>query len=255
MVGRVRAIKIRMAVSLFRKALRRGRRYMDVERSPFAARVMHSVYGLPEIELDRLIPGAELPGDVPILDHVCLPPHYGPKDHDDFAPLLKILSYYKPRNVLELGTAHGNLTANVCRFCPDARVYTVNAIAGEQGGVLTTYELGLEAIGQVYRNYGYSDRVVQILSDTMLLDLGSYFDRPLIDVAIVDACHDTRYVISDFCKVCPYVRRGGIVLLHDTHPSMEWHLAGSYIACMKLRRKGYNIRHISGTWWGAWVKA
>jgi hypothetical protein len=35
---------------------------------------------------------------------------------------------------------------------------------------------------------------------------------------------------------------------------MRAHLGGSYIACMKLRRQGFDIRHLTGTWWAVWIK-
>ncbi len=119
---------------------------------------------------------------------------------------------------------------------------------------MTTYELDREEIGRVYRKFGFTDRVTQIFENTLTLDLSSYFAKPCIDLAIIDACHDTSYVLSDFKKIAPFVTLGGIVLLHDTHPSMRGHLSGSYIACMKLRQQGWNVKHIRGTWWGIWIK-
>jgi predicted O-methyltransferase YrrM len=157
--------------------------------------------------------------------------------------------------VLELGTAYGNITANVCNQCPTANVYTVNAPAEEQTGTRVTYKLSKDQIGRVYRQYGFAERVVQVFENTLNLNLSLYFSEPVVDLAIIDACHDTEYVINDFLKVEPFVRSGGIVLCHDTSPSVgPGHLFGSYMACMKLRHRGYNIRHIKDTWWGAWIK-
>jgi hypothetical protein len=87
----------------------------------------------------------------------------------------------------------------------------------------------------------------------MQLDLAPYLAHSSVDLAIVDACHDCEYVINDFLKVVPYIRPGGMVLLHDTHPSLSLHLWGSYRACMVLRQRGFDICHIKDTWWGVWV--
>lgn len=217
-------------------------------------KLMQLVYGLPSIELENLVRG-DIQIDPPILEDTCLPPYWGPQDHDDFTPLMKIVKFFQPQIVLELGTAYGNMAANICRQCPNAKIYTVDTPIGKQTGIITTYQLTEKQIGRVYRRYGFVDRIVQVFENTLYLDLSQYFDEPIIDLAIIDACHDTEYVINDFLKVNPCVRKGGIVLLHDTHPSMENHLIGSYIACMLLRRTGYDIRHIKDTWWGIWIKS
>jgi predicted O-methyltransferase YrrM len=180
-----------------------------------------------------------------------MPPYAG-SSLDDFYSLMSIVEWMQPRIVLELGTALGNTVANVCRLIPTTQVYTVNAPADEQSGILTTHELSVEQIGWVYRKYGYGSRVTQILQNTLQLDLSKKFSRSVIDLAIVDACHDTTYVVNDFLKVQPFIRRGGLVLLHDTHPSMSRHYYGSYRACMLLRGQGYDIRHLTDTSWAMW---
>ena len=50
----------------------------------------------------------------------------------------------------------------------------------------------------------------------------------------------------------PVLHETAIVLFHDTDTSLDKHLRGSYIACMYLRKLGYNVRHIAQTWWGVW---
>lgn len=208
---------------------------------------------LPAIELAALVP-QDVEIEPPIMADICLPPYYKFGDHDDYTPLMKIVKSQQPSVVLELGTAYGNSTANICRQSPRTKVYTVNAPVEEQTGDLTTYDLTVEEIGRVYRQHGFGDRVVQIFANTLHLDLSQYFTEPSVDVAIVDACHDTDYVINDFLKVQPFIRPGGIVLFHDTAQSLTpSHLDGSYEACLKLRRKGYDIRQLDKTWWAVWV--
>ena len=85
------------------------------------------------------------------------------------------------------------------------------------------------------------------------LNLSPYLSGAGIDLAIIDACHDPDYVVNDFLKVVPFVAPGGVVLLHDTHPCLRGHLWNSYVGCMRLRRCGYSIKHITGTWWGVWT--
>jgi hypothetical protein len=109
-------------------------------------------------------------------------------------------------------------------------------------------------IGRVYRAYGFQDRVTQILCNTLNLDLSNQIARDTAELAIIDACHDRDYVLNDFFKIKDFLCHGGICLFHDTHPSMTDHLEGSYLACMRLRRLGFDVRRIRDTWWGFWRK-
>ena len=208
-------------------------------------------YELPTIELQDIAPRKVVLPEL-IMEDICMPPYIEPTDHDDIHPLLAIAANLQPKVIVELGTAHGNTTANLCRVCPETTIYTVNAPAEEQTGDLVTFELTRAEVGRVYRNNGFNDRVVQIFKNTLDLDFSENFPEPMIDLAIVDACHDTDFVLNDFHKVQPYIKPGGIVVLHDTDPSMWQHLHGSYIACMKLREQGFDIRQLRTTWWGVW---
>jgi predicted O-methyltransferase YrrM len=199
----------------------------------------------------------------PILDDINLPPYHWTRGHDDYAPLMRLARIHQPRVVVELGTANGNLTANLCRQLDQARVYTVNALASDQTGHDQKYRFDSDDIGRVYRQYGFADRVVQIFENTLHLDLGRYLDGPVVDLAIIDACHDIPYVLNDFFKVLPYLSPRALVLLHDTDPNLlehikaspvKGHLTNSYVACLKLRRRGYDVRHITGTWWAVWSR-
>jgi predicted O-methyltransferase YrrM len=212
-------------------------------------------YSLPSITLREL--GARQDKALPpIMDDICMPPYasHGPKDHDDYEPLMRIARDLPARIVFEIGTAHGNSVANLCRHSPGCKVYTVNAPVEEQTGRVVTFELTPDEIGRVYRSQGFENRVTQIFANSLHLDLAKYFSGAVIDLGIVDGCHDADFVVNDFLKVQPFIRPGGVILLHDTHPSMIGHLFGSYLGCMELRRKGFDIRHLQDTWWGVWRK-
>ncbi len=209
---------------------------------------------LPEIDLKDLVGDTDIKCN-PILEKSSMPPYSeGGPPHDDFTPLMRLIAAWAPQLVLELGTAYGNLTANLCHHFPQIKVLTVDVPATEQTGHLTTFQLRKNEIGMVYRQWGYEARVEQILANTLNLRLGDIINTESIDIVIIDACHDTRYVLNDFYKVLPFVRHGGLVLFHDTHPSMKGHLKGSYLACLILHARGFDIAHIRGTWWAAWVK-
>jgi predicted O-methyltransferase YrrM len=238
-----------MTASLPSRIVRRLRREIDAHRVTYLAKR----YPLPTITLDELCPGNSAV-QPPLMDDICMPPYYGVDDHDDYSALMHLAVRIRPEYVLELGTAYGNTIANLCRHCPNAHFFTVNAPVSEQTGTVITFELQKDDIGRAYRKSGDTQRVTQIFANTLHMDLKAYLSDRQIDLAIVDACHDENFVINDFLKVEPFMRRGGIVLLHDTDPSMNEHLKGSYVACTRLRRKGFDIRHLANTWWGVWKK-
>jgi len=175
-----------------------------------------------------------------------MPPYVGPDTHDDLAALMQIVKAIGPKLVLEVGTGRGATVANICNNS-DARVMTVNALPEQISGDVITYTLTKDEIGSVYRAHGFENRVTQIYANTMSIDFAKYFQKPHVDLAIIDACHDEAFVLNDFRKVLRTLAPGATVLLHDTHPSMEGHLAGSYKACVALRRKGFDIKHIRNT--------
>jgi predicted O-methyltransferase YrrM len=210
--------------------------------------IEYGLFHLPEIEFI----GAHDISDV-IHEDICLPPFYAQHKHDDVTPLVAILKTVAPQLVIELGTAHGNLTANICRLT-DARVITVNALAEQMTGHWVSFALSREEIGRVYRQHGFEKRVTQVYEDTLTLDLREYLAPSSADLCIIDACHDLDYVVNDFNKVVPFIRPGGIILFHDTHPAINREMGGSYRACMHLRRRGWDIYHIKGTWWGIWIR-
>lgn len=215
-------------------------------------KILSELFRLPAVRIERVTDVARSEIADLILDDVCMPPFAGDVDHDDIGSALRIAKGLAPRLICEIGTAHGNLTANLLRNCAAATVVTVNAPRDLQSGVLVTYALTEDEIGRVYRRHGYDGRVNQLIVNSLDLNLRMHVGNALVDLAVVDGCHDTAFVLNDFEKVRPFIRPGGVVLFHDTHPSQSGHLSGSYRACLLLRRRGFDVKWIEGTWWGYW---
>jgi len=208
------------------------------------ARSLQRKQRLPSVALDDVAGATSAPADVIEEDRGLSIP--------DLDALVRVAHVLDPKTVLELGTSLGNSAANVCRAAPQAEVVTVNALPEQLSGEIITWALERDDIGRVFRSHGYGDRVRQVYSDTLQLDLAPHLAEGSVDLAVIDACHDTEYVLSDFLKVQPYVAPDGVVLMHDTHPSLARHLWASYMACMQLRERGRDVRHLEGTWWAAW---
>lgn len=216
-------------------------------------RLIRRFLALPSIQIADLAPPLESRDrDRFIQDHVNMPPRPDRKlFHDDLGALIRIVRSIRPHRILELGTGRGNATANLCLFS-EAEIFTVNALEEQISGETVTFTLSRDEIGQVYQDYGYENRVTQIYSDTLDFRPLDYMEAGSVDLAVIDACHDTDYVMSDFHILLPALSEGAFVLFHDTHPSRKQHLRQSYDACVRLRARGFDVRHIRGTWWGVW---
>jgi hypothetical protein len=208
-------------------------------------------FQLPQIAIDDLCPVSiqEFPL---ITKELCIPPYKGDKTLRDFSFLISLVRHRNPKIVLEFGTAYGTTVANICAVC-NARVYTVNALAEQIEGNLITYLLMKDEIGYVYRENGYADRVVQIYENTRNIKILDWIDPKSVDFAIIDACHDSEFIVNDFLKILPALSDKAIVLFHDTSPSFENNLIDSYIGCMYLRKIGFNVKHLRKSSWGIWV--
>jgi predicted O-methyltransferase YrrM len=126
----------------------------------------------------------------------------------------------KAKKALEIGTSNGAGTALMAANAPHTQIYTINIppeeIASGAGGILTTIALEKEKIGAIYREQGHTN-ITQIYANTATWtpDIGK------IDVAFIDGCHDTKFVINDTLKVLPSLNPGGFILWHDANPELS----------------------------------
>lgn len=120
---------------------------------------------------------------------------------------------------LDIGTSLGYSAALMALNAPQAQIHTVNippaeAVKGEGGTYITT-AWEEEKIGSYYRARGFKN-IRQILANTASWEP----NVGVIDVAFIDGCHDTEFVINDTLKILPHVRPGGFLVWHDC--SLQW---------------------------------
>ena len=135
----------------------------------------------------------------------------------DAESLLTVCCNVAAKTIVEIGTASGETTALIAQHAPAATVHTVNIPPEEiaQGGELVTSGFSREVIGSAYRAAGVTN-VRQIWANTATWkpDLGP------IDIAFVDGCHDTEFVINDSKKLLAHMKPGSFLLWHDFHPGL-----------------------------------
>jgi predicted O-methyltransferase YrrM len=128
-----------------------------------------------------------------------------------------------PSVILEIGTGIGTVTWLMSENAPDAQIYTVNIPPEEiaQGGTFTTFAPDRSTIGSLYREKGCRN-VIQILANTATWKP----DLPKVDIAFIDGCHDTEFVIRDTELILPFCKPGSWVIWHDFCPELaeryEW---------------------------------
>jgi hypothetical protein len=66
-----------------------------------------------------------------------------------------------------------------------------------------------------------------------------------IDVAFIDACHNSHAILRDFAALWPHVIENGLVFLHDTHPISPKYVQPQF--CDDGWRTPFLVRHFFGT--------
>lgn len=172
------------------------------------------------------------------------------RDAESIAVVMKNAA---PKVALEIGTSDGRTTALMAGNAPESMVFTVNIPPEEiaEGGKLVTYAPDRDRIGKYYRERGFKN-VTQILANTKTWkpDIGS------IDVAFIDGCHDTEFVINDTKKIAAHLSRGGFILWHDFNLDLVNRHEWIYSVCLgveKLYEKGIlkgPLFHVKDSWVG-----
>jgi predicted O-methyltransferase YrrM len=159
--------------------------------------------------------------------------------------------------VVEIGTSTGMATALMSVNAPKTRIYTVNIppeeiISGE-GGNFTTIALEKEKIGHVYKSKNLTN-IEQIFANT------KYWKPEIgkIDIAFIDGCHDTEFVINDTLKIIPFMKPGSLILWHDFNPELitkyDW-IRDVCLGVEKLYTRGVlknRVYHLKDSWIGVY---
>ena len=131
----------------------------------------------------------------------------------DMAFICGLIKEYKPKKILELGVAAGGTTAVIMNCCHilelDTAIYSVDIAenyyrdSNKKTGYLAEKSADLLAYEHfnMYRNDAYLAYAEQIGSD--------------IDMVIIDTVHSLPGEVLDFLSCFPFVKMGGVVVLHD----------------------------------------
>lgn len=137
----------------------------------------------------------------------------------DTRVILSLLVWRQPQVILEIGTALGHMTANLCHWSPpSARVYTIG-ICREMNISLPDDQIRSgelhrrEEVGVLANHFGDGGKAIRILDDS--LNLGSLLwqgriERP--DFVFIDGNHSYHHVRQDTDFSLAYAH---IIVWHD----------------------------------------
>ena len=200
-------------------------------------------------------PGRLLEDDLDTVDNDC--ERHGRKRRD--AEVLCGLAASRPGPCLDLGTSHGRsafkLATNIGRYV----VTTVNMLPEQAlaAGVHITHVLPKHAIGSYPRERGIHN-IRQLYANT--LDW-NWQDVPYgLQLAFIDACHDSDAVLADSLQAFRRLRPGGFLVWHDfspalanVHPWIASCMQGVRRFCAAVQPAG-SIQHLLGSWCGVLQK-
>lgn len=123
--------------------------------------------------------------------------------------LFRIVNYYQPSHILELGTSLGISTAYMAMANPKAQVITAEGSAAIAAQAKRNFQvLQLSSVKQVTGNF--DDTLPGILA-TM----------PRLDLAFVDGNHRYEPTVRYFKQLLPHLNDASVVIFDDIHWSAE----------------------------------
>jgi glycosyltransferase involved in cell wall biosynthesis len=161
----------------------------------------------------------------------------------DTAAVLALVTHFRPRRVLEVGTAAGHMTANLTAFTPpDAVVYSLGVVAegGSRSGTSAQdYEVPRrDQFAKFVNHFGTAHKAMLVTTDSRTYDFGRL--APL-DFVFVDGGHDYHTARSDSVNAYHALRRGGCLVWHDLPSPTPWVEVERVVTDLAFREPVYKV--------------
>lgn len=163
------------------------------------------------------------------------------QDVTEYSYILRLIDWWKPKKVLEIGYGYGGSAICLRLLLPHALIVHVdidNYISPKttHDKVLTGHNVAKWLMSQGKWVFLWCDSTNPSIAEYLRLRFG------LFDLLIIDGNHTYNYVKSDYLLYSTVVRKGGLIVFHDSRK--EHQLEGSYdvrrvISDLKLR--GYEV--------------
>jgi predicted O-methyltransferase YrrM len=136
----------------------------------------------------------------------------------ELRPVVALLRRRRLQAVIEIGTMKGGTLWLWCQVAlPDAVIVSIDLPGGEFGGGYTATD------GKRLRAYARAEQALQLIrKDSHQRATRQKVAKTLhgraVDLLFIDGDHRYRGVKQDFAMYAPFVRNGGLVVLHDILP-------------------------------------
>lgn len=145
---------------------------------------------------------------------------YGNAPLRDIQAIALLVKRHQPINLFEFGTFTGQtslvLMLNTSEYSTLWTLDLPQVSRGSSAGLHWERDIVETAVGSSFRNHECSARIVQLLEDSLTVDVADYINT--MDLVYVDACHDYDHVKSDTEKAVQMCKNGGVVVWHDVNP-------------------------------------
>ncbi|MEI8192178.1 MAG: class I SAM-dependent methyltransferase, partial [candidate division NC10 bacterium] len=170
-------------------------------------------------------------------------------------PLAELLTvaavcrYTQARRIYEMGTYTGATTLGMAMNAPaDAEIFTLDLDAAERAALRITVD-GADAsafvVGACYRDTPFTDRVHQLLGNTLTFDHSPYYGT--IDLVLIDANHTYPYVKRDTETAFKLLRPGGTIIWDDYVWEEQHPECAGVAQCLNELASIYRLFQIRGT--------
>jgi protein-L-isoaspartate O-methyltransferase len=167
--------------------------------------------------------------------------------------LLQILTVYRPKVILEIGTFYGYTTLMMAETCSDAVIHTLDLpkdynrskdAMAENKDDWHLIDSSRKFVGHYFRLDGFGMNITQHFGDSATWD---WMNAGMVDFVFIDGSHTHEYTVND--TICAYyaIVRGngkGIIMWHDVD---EGHPAVVKTLMDFNKGRDWDIRRIVGT--------
>ena len=178
----------------------------------------HALYpaNLPQSLLHDLFPGIDK-------TQVCLSHRYEYKSlpYGEALALASIVSYLRPRKILEIGTFTGAGTLIMAQHAdPDCKIFTLDMPPEDKTlklpGVITDPpEADQARIGARFKGTKFEHQITQLYGDSATFDFSPYLRS--VDFVFVDGSHSYNYVMNDTQIALKMLTPRGTILWDDCY--------------------------------------
>ena len=133
----------------------------------------------------------------------------------EITKLLEILKEFKPKTILEIGTARGGTLFLLTRIAdPKANILSVDLPGGAFGGGYTEWKIPL------YQSFAQHEQQIKLVrtdshSPKTFKLVKNILANNMVDFLFIDGDHTYEGVKRDFNMYSKLVKKGGIIAFHD----------------------------------------